>query len=188
LSELPQQTSELVVRIADRSTNPLERARIIQELLSKHNLNKTELSRTLEKSPSYVSNYLRLLALPDVIQDAILSNILSEGHSRALSFLPQQSDMIYLFEEILRHGYSVRATEHLVDKLRTSKRTYGKVSSEIKNVVAEMSKVLETSVTAQRKEKEIVVTMRLPAGVVSLNKLNKLAQVIKAHFHTEPAK
>jgi ParB family transcriptional regulator, chromosome partitioning protein len=185
LSDIPLQTKDLVDRVADRSTNPLERAKLMHELLSKHNVNKSALAQILKKSPSYVSNYLRLLKLPEVIQDAILSNIITEGHSRALSFLNDQSDIVYLFEEILRHGYSVRATEHLVDKLRSSKRTYGKVNVEIKDVVSEIAQTMGIPIRAQRKGKEIVITMNFPVGVVSLNKLKKIAHALKNHPDTE---
>lgn len=157
----------------------------MEVLLVKHGFSKSMLAEAIQKSPSYISNYLRLLKLPEVIQDALLSGIVSEGHSRALSFLDDQSDMVYLFEEILRHGYSVRETERLSDKMRGSKRTYGKVHADIKEATDVLAKKLGVPVKVQRKEKEIEVSMFFPVGVVSMNKVKKLSETVSRHFNTE---
>jgi len=125
--------------IKDKKTNPLRRAYLIKQVIQKEQVTKQELAYLIKKSPSYISNYLRLLNLPEVIRDALLSGIITEGHCRTLSFLENKQEAIHVLEDIIRHNYSVRDTEREVNKLRTVKRQYGKVAEEIRNHINELA-------------------------------------------------
>ncbi len=99
--------------------NPLERAQAYKRLMDEFNLTNSEISQRVSKSPSYISNTIRLLMLPDAIKDALMSSQTTEGHARALAALEDPHLIIDAYKEVLRRNLSVRGTEELVRKLRS---------------------------------------------------------------------
>jgi ParB family chromosome partitioning protein len=65
------------------------------------------------KSLAYVSNTFRLLALPSIIQEGLISNTISEGHARALLMIKSTADKITVYRKILLEKLNVRETEKL---------------------------------------------------------------------------
>lgn len=98
--------------------NPLERARAFQKLIDEFSLTNTEISKRIGKSQAYVSNSLRLLALPDAIKDGILSGLITEGHARALAGINDNRLMVEAYKIILRESGSVRRAEDLARRMR----------------------------------------------------------------------
>lgn len=99
--------------------NPLERAQAYRRLMDEFNLTNTEISERVSKSPSYISNTIRLLTLPDALKDALMAGATSEGHARALAALEDPHLIINAYKEVLKRNLSVRGTEELVRKLRS---------------------------------------------------------------------
>lgn len=99
--------------------NPLERAQAYKRLMDEFNLTNSEIAQRVSKSPSYISNTIRLLMLPDAIKDALMSSQTTEGHARALAALEDPHLIIDAYKEVLRRNLSVRGTEELVRKLRS---------------------------------------------------------------------
>lgn len=99
--------------------NPLERAQAYQRLMDEFNLTNSEIAQRVSKSPSYISNTIRLLTLPDALKDALMSGTTTEGHVRALSALEDPHLIIEAYKEVLRRNFSVRGTEELVRKMRS---------------------------------------------------------------------
>ena len=181
---MSNQQSELthsLVLIKDTKTNPLRRAYLIDELTSKQALSKKELSYLIDKSPSYISNHLRLIKLPEVIKDALLSGIISEGHARALTFIENRKEIIHLFEDIIRNNYSVRDTEKQVDKLRTYKRQYGKVTDELKQELDVFKQEWNVQAKISRQRRSIKIQLEFPVGVVGLTKLKTFFKRLANH-------
>ena len=100
--------------------NPLERAQAYKRLMDEFDLTNSEISTRVSKSPSYISNTIRLLTLPDALKDALMSGQTSEGHARALSSLDDPHLIVEAYKEVLKRNLSVRGTEELVRKLRSS--------------------------------------------------------------------
>lgn len=98
--------------------NPLERAQAYKRLMEEFELTNAEISTRVGKSPSYISNTIRLLTLPDALKDALMSGATSEGHARALSALEEPQLIIEAYKEVLKRNLSVRATEDLVRRFR----------------------------------------------------------------------
>lgn len=71
----------------------------------------------LGKKRSTVSNYLRLLRLPAVIQKAIREQEISMGHARALVNIPEPETQIMIYRQIVKYDFSVRKTEEIVRKI-----------------------------------------------------------------------
>lgn len=98
--------------------NPLERAQAYRRLMEEFGLTNSEISERVSKSPSYISNTIRLLTLPDALKDALMSDATSEGHARALAALEDPHFIIEAYKEVLKRNLSVRGTEELVRRFR----------------------------------------------------------------------
>ena len=98
--------------------NPLERAQAYKRLMDEFGLTNQEISERVSKSPSYISNTIRLLTLPDALKDALMSGATSEGHARALAALEDPHLIITTYKEVLKRNLSVRGTEELVRRTR----------------------------------------------------------------------
>lgn len=101
--------------------NPLERAQAYRRLMDEFGLTNQEIAVRVSKSPSYISNTIRLLILPDALKDALMSGATSEGHARALAALEDPHLIISAYKEVLKRNLSVRGTEELVRRLRNDK-------------------------------------------------------------------
>jgi ParB family chromosome partitioning protein len=94
--------------------NPLEEAAAYQQLLEDFGTTHEQLADRIGRSRPQVSNTLRLLKLPPLVQRRVAANVLSAGHARALLALPDAAAMERLAQRIVAEGMSVRATEEAV--------------------------------------------------------------------------
>jgi ParB family chromosome partitioning protein len=94
--------------------NPLEEAAAYQQLLEDFGTTHEQLADRIGRSRPQVSNTLRLLKLPPLVQRRVAANVLSAGHARALLSLPDAAAMERLAQKIVAEGMSVRATEEAV--------------------------------------------------------------------------
>lgn len=94
--------------------NPLEEAAAYQQLLEDFGTTHEQLADRIGRSRPQVSNTLRLLKLPPVVQRRVAAGVLSAGHARALLALPDAVAMENLAQKIVAEGMSVRATEEAV--------------------------------------------------------------------------
>ena len=94
--------------------NPLEEAAAYQQLLEDFQCTHAELSERIARSRSQISNTLRLMKLPPLVQRRLAANVISAGHARALLGLPNAAEMERLAQRVVAEGLSVRATEELV--------------------------------------------------------------------------
>lgn len=99
--------------------NPLERAQAYTRLMEEFSLTNAEIAQRVSKSPSYISNTIRLLSLPDALKDALMSSATTEGHARALAALEDPRLIIEVYKEVLKRNLSVRGTEELVRRFRS---------------------------------------------------------------------
>ncbi|WP_028267906.1 ParB/RepB/Spo0J family partition protein [Arthrobacter sp. MA-N2] len=94
--------------------NPLEEAAAYQQLLEDFGTTHEQLADRIGRSRPQVSNTLRLLKLPPLVQRRVAASVLSAGHARALLALPDSAAMERLAQKIVAEGMSVRATEEAV--------------------------------------------------------------------------
>lgn len=94
--------------------NPLEEAAAYQQLLEDFGTTHEQLADRIGRSRPQVSNTLRLLKLPPLVQRRVGAGVLSAGHARALLALPDAAAMERLAQKIVAEGMSVRATEEAV--------------------------------------------------------------------------
>jgi ParB family chromosome partitioning protein len=109
----------LVENIQREDLDAIEIAISYQRLLEECKLTQESLSDRVGKKRSTVSNYLRLLRLPALIQKGIVDKTISMGHARALVNVKSPEDQLAIYEEILKNDYSVRKVEELVRLLNS---------------------------------------------------------------------
>lgn len=104
----------LIENIQRENLNAIEVALSFQRMIDECSLKQDELGERVSKNRSTVTNYLRLLRLPPVIQAGIRDGGISMGHAKALLTLEDPAKQIYVHQQILQQGLSVRAVEELV--------------------------------------------------------------------------
>jgi len=104
----------LVENIQRADLNAIEVAISFQRLIDECSLTQEALSTSVGKNRSTISNYLRLLKLPEDIQAGIRDNKISMGHARALINVEDKREQIILYNRIVNEGLSVRKVEELV--------------------------------------------------------------------------
>lgn len=109
----------IVENVQREDLNPIERAQAFQRLIEEFGLPVSEIAKRVGKSESYVSNTMRLLALPDAIKDGIISHAITEGHARAIAGLGEVKLMVEAYKTILSESASVRRAEELARKLKS---------------------------------------------------------------------
>jgi len=115
----------LIENIQREELNPVEEANAYMDLLKKFNFSQEEISKAVGKDKSTISNTLRLLTLPKLIQDYVSEDLISMGHAKAILSLPTERPKIRFAKKIIKKNLSVRQTEELIkQKLeRPSRRT-----------------------------------------------------------------
>ena len=147
----------LIENVQRADLNPLEAATAYQSLAIEFNLSHKEIGKRVGKSRTAVTNTLRLLDLPDVVQQAVRKNQISMGHARALLALPTIKAQSAALQSILTQGLSVRQTEELVSQLKGRKKNKPSKKSpkspELKAMEEDLQSALGTKVRLTRSQK-----------------------------------
>ena len=112
----------LIENIQRENLNAIEVALSFQRMIEECNLKQEELGERVSKNRSTVTNYLRLLKLPPVIQAAIRDGELTMGHARALINVGEVDKQLYIFKLIVDLGLSVRKAEELVREIQNGNK------------------------------------------------------------------
>lgn len=103
----------LIENLQRSDLNPIEEAKGYRQLIDASGMTQEALSKAVSKSRSAITNSLRLLDLPEVVQQMIFEGKLTAGHARAILAVPYEDARIRLAEKVVAEGLSVRATENL---------------------------------------------------------------------------
>ncbi|MFN5706128.1 MAG: ParB/RepB/Spo0J family partition protein [bacterium] len=112
----------LIENIQRENLNAMEVAISFQRMIEECKLNQEELGTRVGKNRTTVTNYLRLLKLPPIIQAAIRDQQISMGHARAMVNVENVDQQLYVFKELLTKDLSVRKVEDLVRSLQHSSK------------------------------------------------------------------
>jgi len=113
----------LVENVQRADLDPLERARGYRRMMEELGLTQEAVATRVGLQRSSVTNHLRLLELPDPLQQAIANGLLSMGHAKALLGLPDADAQVALMETTVRDGLSVREVERRVRGFRSGPAT-----------------------------------------------------------------
>jgi ParB family chromosome partitioning protein len=136
----------LVENLLREDLNPIEEGEAYQKLLAQFSWTQEDLSRKIGKDRSTIANSLRLLRLPDPIQDDLRSGRLTMGHARALLALALPSEQLKLRDEILEHSWSVRTTEEGVSRRQVVRSPRRRRSVELDALEVALQRSLMTRV------------------------------------------
>ncbi|AZT95187.1 ParB/RepB/Spo0J family partition protein [Brevibacterium aurantiacum] len=131
--------------------NPLEEAAAYGQLLEDFGCTQEELSERIGRSRPQISNTLRLLRLPPLVQRRVAAGVISAGHARAILGLREPEHMEILAQRIVAEGLSVRASEEAVvllnrgDSMNVSRATT-KVAPQFIEVAERLGDRLDTKV------------------------------------------
>jgi ParB family transcriptional regulator, chromosome partitioning protein len=104
----------LLENLQREDLNPVEEGAAYQALLRKLDITQEELAKRMGKSRPHIANHIRLLSLPDEIQDYISNGKLSMGHGRALLGLKNKSLIKPIAEKTIKSNLNVRQLEEII--------------------------------------------------------------------------
>ena len=100
--------------------NPIEEAKGYEDLINEHNYTQEKVAKIFSKSRPYITNFLRLLSLPDEIKTYIIDGQLSVGHARAII---NTENSLEIAKEIIKKGLSVREVEKILNNTKVIENT-----------------------------------------------------------------
>lgn len=133
----------IVENVQRTDLNPIERAKAFERLMTEFSLSVGEVAERVGKSSPFVSNTMRLMALPDAIKDGLISGLITEGHARALAGIPDVKLMIEAYKIVLKESGSVRRAEDLARRFREKIGDKRANNSQVKYIVSDQIDALE---------------------------------------------
>lgn len=175
----------LVENVQRIDLHPLERAKAFRRLGDEFGLGTNDIAKRIGKSAAFVSNSLRLLALPDALKDGLLSGLITEGHARALAAIDDPRLIIEAYKIILKEQGTVRRAEELARKMalaakptkqiKQTDRSLSIAHEEIEEMRNEVLRVLGglkkalVNLSRSRTETKLVITLRGDLGATEQN-------------------
>ena len=139
----------LIENLQRSDLNPVEEAKGYRQLIDASGMTQEAMSKAVSKSRSAITNSLRLLDLPEVVQQMIFEGKLTAGHARAILAIPYEDARIKLAEKVVAEGLSVRATENLAPLFsagETPKSTRPATPQSFKKAARVLRQVFNTNV------------------------------------------
>jgi ParB family transcriptional regulator, chromosome partitioning protein len=149
----------LVENIQREHLGPIEMATAFQRLIDEYGYSHEEIAKRVGKDRTTITNFIRLLKLPDKVKESLDKNEITVGHARALINLPRVSDQVNIWHDILKNGLSVRKVEKIVQSYVDGKKNKGgNARKESKNiddksseyVVSKIRNILGTKVQVEK--------------------------------------
>ncbi|MDC0344916.1 ParB/RepB/Spo0J family partition protein [Alphaproteobacteria bacterium] len=129
----------IIENIQREDLNALEEAQGYERLMAEFSYTQETLSSILGKSRSHVANTLRLLKLPEAVQQYVAEKKISPGHARALLSHP---DPVAAAEEVIRRGLNVRQTENLLNEQKPQHPREKRQNTDAPSDIGEMQQML----------------------------------------------
>ncbi|SNT74990.1 ParB/RepB/Spo0J family partition protein [Paracoccus seriniphilus] len=172
----------IIENIQRADLNAIEEATSFRQLMDRFGHTQERLAEALNKSRSHIANLLRLLNLPDQVQDFVKEGRLSAGHARALITAPNANQ---LARKIMEKGLSVRETEELVRKQANPDQAGKKQQRRQKEKDAD-TRALESDLSAQLGMKVSIDHGGAKGGSITINyhdleQLDQLCQILGGH-------
>lgn len=175
----------IIENLQREDLNAVERARAFMRLVEEFKFTHTQIGAKMGKSREYVSNTLRLLALPQEILDALSSKKISEGHTRPILMLTDRpQEQMVLFKEIVFKKMTVRDAEKAARKIafdRVRKKEY-LMDPEIAEMEEKLQESLGTRVHIEKKENGGYITI----DFFTNDDLHTILELIKTSDNKNP--
>jgi ParB family chromosome partitioning protein len=167
----------LVENLHREDLNPLEIAHVYQRMVEELGYTQEEIAAKVGKDRTSVTNYLRLLNLPRVVQDYLSENKITMGHARALLALENPDSQTALAGEIVSRNLTVRDVERLISGRKGRAASSKKVESDpdLQALEEDLVRILGTKVTIGGSRKKGTIRIQY----FSLEDLNRVYRKIK---------
>ncbi len=160
-SDQEQLELALVENVQRQNLNPIDKAIGYQRLVDEFSLTQEAVAKKVGQSRAAVANALRLLQLPESMQEALADGRLTEGHAKVLLSVKNESERERLFQDIIKHKLTVRVAEGQASR-STTVRTHTRHSGGDPNLVAQEDRLREalgTKVSLKRSGKQGTITI-----------------------------
>jgi ParB family chromosome partitioning protein len=168
----------LVENLLREDLDPLEEAGAYQHVLTEFGWTYEQLAQRLGRDRSSIANALRLLRLPEAIQDDLRAGRLTMGHARALLALNDSAQQLRLRDQILAEAWSVRATEADIQKRRAAPPKARKRSAELVALEDALQRALMTRVRITGSERK----GRIEIVYATAEELERLSALLGARY------
>jgi len=177
----------IIENLQREDLNVMDRAKAFKQLVDQFGLKHVEIGKRVGKSREYVSNTLRILLLPQNIQDALAGGTIVEGHTRPLLMLidrPEEQQTLY--QEIITRHLTVRDSEQLARRVAVDRARKPDLTPELLLLERELSDSLGTRVRIERKEQGGKVLIEF-FSVEDLAHIRKVLGQPSSEVHSEVA-
>ena len=176
-SDLKSLEFAIVENVQRNDLNAIEEARGYQRLITEFSYDQEKVGRFIGKSRSHITNFLRLLGLPEEVLKLIETKKLSPGHGKILVGLENAS---FVAKKIIEKKLSVRQTENLVKIFKIKKKPF----KPLKDPNLEF---LESSITEKIGLNVLIKNKKNNSGSIILeykdvDQLNKIIEIIKVNY------
>ena len=170
----------LIENIQREGLNPIEEAQAYQKLIDRFNFTQEKIAQVVGKARTSVNNTLRILKLPQKIQESIRKNLLSFSHARALLEIENEKELLALAEKIIASELSVRELENILKHKRKEKSKKPKIATVYKQphisaIEEELQHILGTKVRIIQAKKR----GRIEIDFYSPEDLERVVEVLK---------
>ncbi|HLE33966.1 MAG TPA: ParB/RepB/Spo0J family partition protein [Bacteroidota bacterium] len=141
----------LVENIQREELNPIEIAHAYRRLIDECRLTQDEVGQKVGKDRSTVTNFLRLLKLPEKVREGLRRGRLTMGHARALLGLDNERDQLRLYDEIVMGGVNVRSVERTTRARKAKPAKHTRHGTGIHSVEEQLKRMLGTKVKVYAK-------------------------------------
>lgn len=174
----------LIENIQREDLNPIEEAKAFKRLMEEFNLTQENLAKAVGKGRVVIANTLRLLNLPQFLQDAVSDGEISAGHARNLVSISDEKLQKEVAEKILHEKISVREVEKIVsdwkEAVDSGRVKVGKRKDpEIRQLEETLEKLLGTKIRIRASGKGANVKGTVTISYYSLDDLERLVQILK---------
>ncbi len=171
----------LIENIQRDDLNAIEIAKAYQRLQKEYGLTQEEVSQKVGKERATVANFIRLLKLPEPIQESIQKDEISMGHARALMGLNTRGQQIDLWKKILKNGLNVRKVETLVrDAASDTNDKKAFKQSEKSSFIVECENTLRSALGTQVQIKPGHKGGKIEVAYFSDDELERLLELIQS--------
>jgi len=165
----------LIENLQREELNPIEIAHAYQKLIKELDYTQQQIAEKVGKDRTSITNYLRLLKLPQEIQDELAENKISMGHARALLALKDTEQQKHFCSQIIRRNLSVREAEKMISRAKVKPKKPRMSDPNLLALQEELLKLLGTKVTIQGNQNKGTVKIYY----YSLDDLNRIYELIK---------
>lgn len=180
----------IIENLQREDLNPVDRANAFERLANEFKFKHHQIAHKVGKSREYVSNTLRILILPEEIQQALAQGEINEGHTRPILMLSDRPDeQMTLFKEVMYKKLTVREAEAIArriahDRIRKKERAY---DPEIIELEQKLTESLGTRVQIESKEVggKVIIDFFSDDDLRHLLTTLQISQELDTHASTE---